>query len=76
MNKAKLEVLPKVIRLISNHAKIVFIDEAVFTSGQIRPKYWAKAGDASLKIDKAKIGFRTIAVVAAKISKDAQLNYL
>ena len=65
MNKAKLEVLPKVIRLIQNHAKIVFVDEAVFTSGQIRAKYWAKAGDASLKIDKAKIGFRAIAVVAA-----------
>ena len=65
MNKAKLEVLPKVIRLIQNHANIVFVDEAVFTSGQIRAKYWAKAGDASLKIDKAKIGFRAIAVVAA-----------
>ena len=65
MNKAKLEVLPKVIRLIQNHVNIVFVDEAVFTSGQIRAKYWAKAGDASLKIDKAKIGFRVIAVVAA-----------
>ncbi len=65
MNKDKLEVLPKVIRLIQNHAIIVFVDEAIFTSGQIRAQYWAKAVDASLKIDKAKIGLRAIAVVAA-----------
>ena len=37
----------------------------MFKSGQIRARYWTKAGDASLKIDKAKIGFKAIAVVAA-----------
>ena len=65
MNKAKLEVLPKVIKLIQNHANIVFVDEAVFSNGQIRAKYCAKAGDASLKIEKAKIGLRVIATCAA-----------
>lgn len=53
------------IRLIEQRANIVFVDEACFTSNQIRARYWAKAGDASLKIDKAKIGFKCIAVVAA-----------
>ena len=53
------------IKQIQNHENIVFVDEAVFTSGQIRARYWAKAGDASLKIDKAKIGFKAIAAVAA-----------
>jgi hypothetical protein len=33
MNKAEPEVQPKVIRPIQNHANIVFVDEAVFTSG-------------------------------------------
>ena len=53
------------IRLIKKRANIVFVDEACFTSNQIRARYWAKAGDASLKIDKAKIGFKCIAVVGA-----------
>ena len=53
------------IRLIEQRANIVFVDEACFTSNQIRARYWAKAGDASLKIDKAKIGFKCIAVVGA-----------
>ena len=65
MDRSKLDVLPKVIKLIEKRQNIVFVDEAVFTSGQIRACYWVKAGDASLKIDKAKIGFRAIAVVAA-----------
>jgi hypothetical protein len=54
-----------VIRLIEQRENIVFVDEACFTSNQIRARYWAKAGDASLKIDKAKIGFKCIAVVGA-----------
>ena len=53
------------IRLIEQRANIVFVDEACFTSNQIRARYWAKAGDASLKIDKEKIAFKCIAVVAA-----------
>lgn len=51
--------------MIESRANIVFVDEACFTSGQIRARYWAKAGDTSLKIDKEKIGFKCIAVVAA-----------
>ena len=53
------------IRLIEQDANIVFVDEACFTSNHIRAINWAKAGDASLKIDKAKIGFKCIAVVGA-----------
>ena len=53
------------MRLIEQRAKNVFVDEACFTSNQIRAGYWAKAGDASLKIDKAKIGFKCAAVVGA-----------
>jgi hypothetical protein len=47
-----------VTRLIEQIANIVLVDEACFTSNQIRARYWAKAGDASLKIEKAKIGFK------------------
>ncbi len=53
------------IRLIEQRANIVFVDEACLRSNQIKARYWAKAGDASLKIDKAKIGFKCIAVVRA-----------
>ena len=58
-------MLPWVIRLIEQRANIVFVDEACFTSNQIRARYWAKAGDTSLKIDKAKIGFKCVAEVGA-----------
>ncbi len=53
------------IRFIEQRAKIVFVDEACFTSNQIRARYWVKAGDASLKIEKAKIGFKCVALVGA-----------
>ena len=65
MNKSKREVLPRVIKLIEKHQNIVFVDEAVLTSGQIQARYWAKSGDTSLKIEKKKLGFKAIAVVAA-----------
>ena len=55
------------IRLIEQRANIVFVDEACFTSNQIRARYWAKAGDASLKIDKAKIGLKWIPVAAIDV---------
>ena len=58
-------MLSKMISLIKQRAKIVFVDESCFTINQIRARYWAKAGDSSLKIDKAKIGFKCIAVVGA-----------
>ncbi len=50
------------IRLIEQRANIVFVDVACFISNQIRARYWAKAGDASFKIHKAKIDFKFIAV--------------
>ncbi len=53
------------IRLVAQRANIVFVDEACFTSNQIRARYWAKAGDASLKIYKSKIVFKCKAVVGA-----------
>ncbi len=42
-----------------------FLDKTSFKSNQIRAKYLAKAEDGSLKIDKAKIGFKCFAVVGA-----------
>ena len=65
MKKCKLSVLPQVIKLIENQSRIVFVDEAMFTSGQIRARYWAKAGDESLNVEKLKIGFKEVAVVGA-----------
>ncbi len=58
-------MLPKIIRLIKHRVNIVFVDEACFKSNQIRARYRVKAGDASLKIDKAKIGFKNVALVGA-----------
>ncbi len=55
------------IRLIEQRANIVFVDEACFTSNQIRARNWAKAGDASLKIDKAKIAFSACVDVVVAI---------
>ena len=44
---------------------LFFVDKTCFTSNQIKARYWAKAGDASLIIDKEKIGFKCIADVGA-----------
>ena len=63
--KGKLDVLPKLIKLIEQRQNIVFVDEAVFSRGQVRARYWARAGDQSLEVPKEKLGFNAIAVVAA-----------
>lgn len=65
IERAKLQVFPRVIKLIKNDANIVFVDEAVFTSNQVRARYWAKAGRQPLEVPKAKLGFKAVAVVAA-----------
>ena len=57
--------MPKLIRLIEQRQNIVFVDEAVFSRGQVRARYWARAGDQSLEVPKEKLGFNAIAVVAA-----------
>ena len=41
------------------------MDEAVFTSGQIRPKIWFVPQNKPVFVQKKKIGFKAIAVAAA-----------
>lgn len=53
------------IKLIETRKNIVFVDEAVFTSGQLINRYWARAGDQPFEILKNKLGFEAVAVVAA-----------
>lgn len=57
-------VLPKVIELIEKRKNIVFVDEAVFTSGQLAARYWARSGNEPFEILKHKLGFEAVAVVA------------
>ena len=60
-----------VIELIEHDAKILFIDEAVFTTNQVKRKTWfGKTYDPatdsfSLETAKSKISFDAIAVVGA-----------
>lgn len=63
--KRKLVVLPLVIKLIETRKNIVFVDEAVFTSGQLCSRYWARPGNQPFEILKHRLGFEAVAVVAA-----------
>lgn len=51
--------------MIEQRKNIVFVDEAVFSKGQLRARYWSRAGAKGLVVDKEKLGFKAIAVVAA-----------
>ena len=44
---------------------VFYMDEAVFTSGQIAPKIWYTPQSRPVFLPKKKIGFRAIAVAAA-----------
>ena len=57
-------MLPLVIRLIETRKNIVFVDEAVFTSGQLCARYWARSGDHTFEVLKHKLGFEAVTVVA------------
>jgi len=57
-------VLPKVIEMIEKRKNIVFVDEAVFTSGQLCARYWARSGNQPFEVLKHKLGFEAVAVVA------------
>ena len=48
-----------------NKEHVFFMDEAVFTSGQIRPKIWFVPQNKPVFVQKKKIGFKAIAVAAA-----------
>ena len=58
-------MLPIIIRLIETRKNIVFVDEAVFTSGQLCARYWARSGDEPFEVLKHRLGFEAVAVVAA-----------
>jgi hypothetical protein len=53
-----------IIQLYQQQANLIFIDEAVFSSKQVRSKCWAKSEGMPLLVDKKKLGFKAIAVVA------------
>ena len=57
-------MLPKVIELIEKRKNIVFVDEAVFTSGQLAARYCARSGNEPIEILKLILGFEAVAVVA------------
>ena len=58
-------MLPTVIELIEKRKNIVFVDEAVFTSGQLCARYWAaRSGNQPFEVLKHKLGFKAVAVVA------------
>ena len=50
--------------MYNEKANLIFIDEAVFSSKQVRSKCWAKSGGMPLLVDKKKLGLKAIAVVA------------
>ena len=64
IEKDKRKIFPRIIELYNQQANLVFIDEAVFSSKQIRSKCCAKSGGMPLFIDKKKLGLKAIAVVA------------
>ena len=43
----------------------MFVDEAVFTSNQVRPTVWFTKGGKGVTMPKNSLGFKAIAVVAA-----------
>ena len=63
--------MPKVLNLIAKRKRLLFLDEAVFTSRSVMSKVWAKNSDGAV-ISKDKYGFACVAVVAA-IDVDGKL---
>ena len=48
-----------------NREHVFYMDEAVFTAGQIRPKIWFLPQEQPVFVAKKKIGFKAIAVAGA-----------
>ena len=44
---------------------IVFVDETMFTTNQVRAKIWFPPHDGTIFVPKKQLGFQSIAVVAA-----------
>ena len=63
--KVRLQVWPRLIRMIENQENLLFVDEAVYSSTQIAQKVWAPRGLESPMVARNKISFKAVAVVAA-----------
>jgi transposase len=65
IKKERQERLPRILRHVDQGHNVLFLDEAVFTSNQIRTSVWCRRGHDSAHIPKANLGFKAVAVVAA-----------
>ena len=50
---------------IDSKARVLFMDEAVFTSAQVSPKVWYNKQKTPVMIPRKKLSFKAIAVAAA-----------
>ena len=61
----RLLCFPKIIKAIAEKKLVLFMDEAVFSSKQVRPTVWYSAQKEPVLLQKKTIGFKAIAVAAA-----------
>ena len=40
MTQVKVDIFPQIVELIESGTQIVWVDEAVWTGGKLRPKVW------------------------------------
>ena len=55
-------------RLLEAHERrehVFYMDESVFSCGQVKPKIWFNAQSGPVFLPKKKVGFKAIAVAAA-----------
>ena len=65
--ESRMRCFPRILGLCAEQgkAKVLFMDEAVFTTNQVKPTIWFGRQKEPLMIEKKKLSFKAIAVAAA-----------
>ena len=60
-----MEGFARWVRAYERHENIFYMDETVFSTGQVKPKIWYCAQSGPVLLPKKRVAFRAIAVAAA-----------
>lgn len=71
-----MRCFPRILQLCKKKANVLFMDEAVFTTNQVKPTIWFGRQKEPVMIEKKKLSFKAIAVAAATDVHGKVVSYL